>query len=101
MLRRSSGYAYWAREQPDDDIQNAAGVSFYEHLFDERWMRPLVISWINGTIVREYARLRELRLSPDDLDEVRQLLRRRGSLSASSVSVELADPNAERVSGRA
>ena len=76
MLRRIYGYASWAREQPDDDIQNAAGVSFYEHLFDERWMRPLVISWINGTIVREYMGLWEFRLSPDDLDEVRQLLHR-------------------------
>jgi hypothetical protein len=42
-LRRIYGYASWAREQPDDDIQNAAGVAFYEHLFDEQWMRPLVI----------------------------------------------------------
>ena len=39
MLRRIYGYASWARGQPVDDIQNAAGVSFYEHLFDERWMR--------------------------------------------------------------
>ncbi len=26
-LRRIYGYASWAREQPDDDVQNAAGVS--------------------------------------------------------------------------
>jgi len=75
-LRRIYGYASWARQQSDDDIQNAAGVSFYEHLFDERWMRPLVIPWINSAIVREYMGLWELRLPPDDLDEVRQLLHR-------------------------
>ncbi len=76
LLRKIYGYAAWAREQPDDDIRNAAGVSFYEHVFAEGWMRPLVIPWINGTIVREYTRLWELRLPPDDLDEVRQLLHR-------------------------
>ena len=75
-LRRIYGYASWAREQTDDDIQNAVGVSFYEHVFDERWMRPLVIPWINGSIVREYMGLWELMLSPADLEEVRQLLYR-------------------------
>ena len=50
MLRRIYGYASWARGQPDDDIQNAAGVSFYEHLFDQKWMRPLVIPWIDGAM---------------------------------------------------
>jgi hypothetical protein len=76
MLRRIYGYASWAREHPDDDIQNAAGVSFYEHLFDERWMRPLVIPWLNSRIVREYMGLWESRLSEADLEEVRQLLYR-------------------------
>lgn len=76
MLRRIYGYASWAREQPDDDIQNAAGVSFYEHLFDQKWMRPLVIPWINSAIVRDYLNLWELMLPPADLEEVRQLLYR-------------------------
>jgi hypothetical protein len=75
-LRRIYGYASWARTQDDDDIQNAAGVSFYEHLFDERWMRPLVIPWIDATIVREYMGLWEFRLSEPDLDDVRELLSR-------------------------
>ena len=76
MLRRIYGYASWAREQPDDDIQNAAGVAFYEHLFDDRWMRPLVIPWIDSTVVRMQMGLWELMLSPADLDEVRRLLSR-------------------------
>jgi hypothetical protein len=74
MLRRIYGYAAWSREQPDDDIQNAAGVSFYEHLFDERWMRPLVTPWITSRVVRDYMGLWEFRLSPADFDEVRRLL---------------------------
>ena len=75
-LRRIYGYASWARGQPDDDIQNAVGVSFYEHLFDERWMRPLVIPWINSSIVRDCMGLWELMLSEADFEEVRQLLYR-------------------------
>ena len=75
-LGRIYGYASWAREQPDDDIQNAAGVSFYEHLFDQKWMRPLVTPWINSTIVRDYLGLWEFTLPPADLEEVRQLLYR-------------------------
>ena len=75
-LRRIYGYASWAREQPDEDIQNAAGVSFYEHLFDQKWMRPLVIPWINSAIVRDYLGLWEFMLPPADLEEVRQLLSR-------------------------
>lgn len=73
MLRRIYGYASWARQQPDG-VQNAVGVSFYEHLFDERWMRPLVIPWLNSAIVREYMELWEFMLSTADLDEVRHLL---------------------------
>ena len=76
MLRSIYGYASWAREQADDDSRNAAGVSFYEHLFDERWMRPLVIPWINSAVVRDYMGLWEFRLPPADLDEVRRLLHR-------------------------
>ena len=75
-LRRIYGYASLVREQRDDELQNAAGVSFYEHLFDQRWMRPLVVPWINSTIVREYMELWEWRLAPNDLEEVRQLLYR-------------------------
>ena len=75
-LRRIYGYASWARQQPDENIQNAAGVSFYEHLFDERWMRQLVIPWLNSAIVREYMGLWEFRLSAADLEEVQQLLSR-------------------------
>jgi hypothetical protein len=74
LLRRIYGYASWAREQPDDDIQNAVGVSFYEHLFDERWMRPLVVPWINSRIVALYMGLWEFRLTAAELEEVRQLL---------------------------
>ena len=74
LLRRIYGYGSWAREQPDDDIQDAVGVSFYEHLFDERWMRPLVVPWINSRIVANYMGLWEFRLSAAELEEVRQLL---------------------------
>jgi hypothetical protein len=35
MLGRIYGYPAWSIRQPGKDVSNAAGVSFYEHLFDE------------------------------------------------------------------
>jgi hypothetical protein len=45
-LRAIYGFAAWCREQQSDALWNAAGVSFYKHLFDERndradWRRSL------------------------------------------------------------
>src|SRR5438552_15545583 len=36
LLRRIYGFAEWCLEQTAKDLWNAAGVAFYEHLFDER-----------------------------------------------------------------
>ena len=52
MLRRIYGFAEWCLEQKAKDIWNAAGVAFYEHLFDShrslwsqfvRWLSPRVV----------------------------------------------------------
>ena len=51
LLRRIYGYASWSYEQ-DGDLANAVAVSFYEHLLDERWMRPLTLPWLNARVVR-------------------------------------------------
>jgi hypothetical protein len=41
LLRRIYGYASWSWDQ-GGELANDVGVSFYEHLLDEPWMRPLV-----------------------------------------------------------
>jgi|SRR5215211_4525100 len=54
-LRAIYGFAAWCSEQRSDVLWNAAGVSFYEHLFDERkdradWAK--VAPWLSPQIVR-------------------------------------------------
>src|SRR6266436_4248595 len=46
-LARAYGLAEWCRSQPEQEIWNSVGVAFYEHLFDEPWMRPLVPRWLS------------------------------------------------------
>lgn len=75
LLRRIYDFAEWCYRQRGD-LSNAVAVSFYEHLFDERWMRPLVAPWLARAISREVRPLWEARHSSDDLREVDELLRK-------------------------
>jgi hypothetical protein len=72
LLGRIYGYAEWSSQQ--EDLSNAVAVSFYEHLFDERWMCPLVVPWLSARIVADVRPLWADRLAPDDLAAVNQLL---------------------------
>lgn len=74
LLNRIYRYAEWSFEQ--DELSNAVAVSFYEHLFDERWMRPLVPEWLSTRIVADIWPLWEARLAAEELAEIDQLLRR-------------------------
>jgi hypothetical protein len=74
LLRRIYDFAAWCHRHAGD-LGNAVDVSFYEHLFDERWMRPLVVPWLTDEIVRDVRGLWEWRLSADEMREVDELLR--------------------------
>ena len=74
LLRRIYGFTAWCRQQ-GGDLHNAVAVGFYEHLFDERWMRPLVVPWLAEDVIREIRPLWEMVLSPEDMREVDKLLR--------------------------
>ena len=73
MLRRIYGYADWCRQQ-SDELGNAVAVAFYEHLFDEPWMRPLVVPWLSPRIISDIRPLWVAQLAPDDMKEVERLL---------------------------
>jgi hypothetical protein len=73
LLRRIYGFADWCSRE-GGDLSNAVAVGFYEHLFDEPWMRPLVVPWLSDQIVRELRPLWEAMLSADDMREVDKLL---------------------------
>jgi hypothetical protein len=74
-LRRIYGFAEWCFEQKAKDMWNAAGVAFYEHLFDSHpshWSE--MVRWLSPKIVTDCWGLWESRLSSEDLKRVRQLL---------------------------
>src|SRR5690606_7174245 len=74
-LRSIFSFAEWALRQPDNDVHNSAGVSFYEHVFDgppRLW--PLIVEWISPHAVEQVATLWEFVLQPSRLAQVRELL---------------------------
>ena len=75
LLHRIYGFAEWCHRQTGE-LSNAVAVSFYEHLFDERWMRPLVSRWLTAEIVRDIRPLWKAHLGPEEMREVDEVLRR-------------------------
>lgn len=74
-LRRIYGYAEWCSEQEAKDLWNAAGVAFYEHLFDShRSLWPEIVRWLSPRVVADCMSLWEWRLSAEDLAEVQRLV---------------------------
>jgi len=71
------GYAAWCARSSAKDLWNAAGVSFYEHLFDEkwRWMWEAVPSWLPADIRSDCMGLWEMQLSARDFATVTKLLK--------------------------
>ena len=70
------GFATWCARERAQPLWNAAGVAFYEHLFDEPWMRQQVPPWLPADVRAEFGGLWEARLSASDLAQVRGLLAR-------------------------
>ena len=50
-LRRIYGFAEWCSRQTAKDLWNAAGVAFYEHLFDYPEYSERVIPWLSPRVV--------------------------------------------------
>jgi|SRR6187397_495448 hypothetical protein len=83
LLGRIYGYAAWSMRQPDKDVSNAAGVSFYEHVFDRRqsedWIER-VVEWIPDDVVEDVWPLWAERLSPSEVELLRKHLSKRPGL---------------------
>lgn len=75
-LRKIYGFAEWCSRQPAKDLWNAAGVSFYEHLFElsprDQW--PEIVRWLSPNVVKSCWGLWEMFLPPQDLEKIKQLL---------------------------
>ncbi|HEX5444517.1 MAG TPA: hypothetical protein VFW87_11830 [Pirellulales bacterium] len=77
-LRRIHGFAAWCAEQNAKDLWNAAGVAFYEHLFDShRSLWGEFVRWLPPRVLADCRALWEARLSVEDLAEIRRLVAER------------------------
>ena len=77
-LGRIYGFAEWCLEQKANDMWNAAGVAFYEHLFDDHpSLRPEVVEWLSPAVINGVWGLWEWRLPAEQLAEVKRLIERR------------------------
>ena len=77
FLRRAYGFASWCASQKTKDLWNAAGVAFFEHVFDRWNQRQLVVPWISPQIIANHWGLWERRLNEVQLAELRQLFANR------------------------
>jgi hypothetical protein len=74
-LRRIYGFAEWCFEQKAKTLWNAAGVAFYEYLFNSpRSLWPEVVQWLSPRVAEGCWGLWELRLSDEELAKVQQLI---------------------------
>lgn len=73
-LRRGYGFALWCFQQ-GGDLQNAAAVAFYEHLFDSWDVHAGVIERLDTQVARDCWALFEARLDADKLAVVHAGLR--------------------------
>jgi hypothetical protein len=53
LLMRIYCFAQWCHAQEAKDLWNAAGVAFYEHLFDERKYWVEVIPWLSPSVIAD------------------------------------------------
>jgi hypothetical protein len=73
-LRRIYGFAEWCFSQKAKDLWNAAGVAFYEHLFDEKAYRDDILSWLSPHVINGCWGLWEARLTRSHFEELRESL---------------------------
>ncbi len=74
VLRRAYGFAHWCFHQPEQFLENAALISFYEHVFDDWDLREEVAAWLPVDVLPKVRALWEWRWPKEQLDEVDQLL---------------------------
>ncbi|HEV2786321.1 MAG TPA: hypothetical protein VGV67_08045 [Solirubrobacteraceae bacterium] len=72
-LARAYGFALWCYRQAGD-LQNAATVAFYEHLFDSWDIHADVLRWLDPQVARDCWPLYEARLDAQRLAVLRERL---------------------------
>lgn len=63
-------YAEWCHRQKDQDLWNAAAVSFYEHLCDNELIFSQFTTWVKKYIYFAHRDLLDLRFGDDKMKEL-------------------------------
>jgi hypothetical protein len=95
-LRRIYGFAEWCFQQKAKDLWNAAGVAFYEHLFDSG--QPLwgeIVRWLSPNVIEGVWGLWEFRLPKQQLAEVKHLIDARQEPLYGELRAIIAPPGAD------
>ncbi len=80
MLRSIYCFAEWCLRQKSENLWNAAGVSFYEHLFDDfRRGWHLIVPWLSPYVVQKVRNLGELFHDEEELAQIHRLINERKS----------------------
>ncbi len=70
-------FAEWCAVQPNKDLWNPAGVSFYEHLFDQTEPKmEEIVPWLSARVREDCRGLWDWRLSPDRFKQLERLLKK-------------------------
>jgi hypothetical protein len=69
-LMKIYSYAEWCFRQKREDLWNAAGVAFYEHLGDKPETLAAITTWIKKDIYLDIRSLLELRMDDAALKEL-------------------------------
>ncbi len=79
LLQGMFGFAEWCAEQQAKDLWNAAGVCFYEHLFDgTNWpYRGEVVKWLSPRMIADCWGLWKAWLPAEKFAEVERLISQR------------------------
>jgi hypothetical protein len=75
-LRKVYGYAEWCFRQRDKDLRNAAGVGFYEHLFNRHPTRQEIPYWVKPDIFEVIVGLLEMRIGNEEVEKLRGMYER-------------------------
>lgn len=73
FLRRAYGFAEYCSNSTAKQLWNSAGVSFYEHIVEERDLWDSVALWICPDVKKDVEALWELSLASEELDEFQSL----------------------------
>jgi len=76
-LQRIYDFAQWCFRQKTQDLWNAAGVAFYEHLVDETITREQIPNWLPPDVFNGCKGLFQARLTTEEFRELCEKYARR------------------------